>query len=231
MKQSIISTANSTSNLPITSTQSADATSQYSQDVQSNEKTNIFKCDASAVRRTKAIANRIKNALNAITKRFLSLTNRTMDQTPLIDAIRRQKLEAVDALIQNPTTNLNERDKYGTTPLMWAATTRNYAVIDALKDKGVDVNARDNLGRTALIWTVSSPGLNDSKSVKHLLNIKDIDVSLKDNFGDTALDHAEKWDKQGCEKQECIKLLRDFQTPQRLNCFEKLKLYFRSCRK
>ncbi len=220
MKQSIISTANSTSDLPITSTQPADAHLQYSQDVQSNEKTNIFKSlGASAVRRTKAIINSIKNAPNAIIKRFLNLINRimgqtpshTMDQTPLIDAIRQQDLEAVDALMKSSATNFNESDKFRGTPLMCAAFYENYTIIDALKGKGVDANAQDFLGNTALIWAVES-SVNNSECVKRLLTMKDIDASIKNNKGKTALDYAE-----ANKNEECIKLLRDLIALKNLN--------------
>ena len=189
MAQSITPIASSTNSLHTTSTQSADAYSgilQHSQGVQSNEKTNIFKSSgASAVWLTKAI----KNALNAITKWFLSLVNRIIGRTPLIDAIKQENMQALHALIQNPTTNFNERNKKRETPLIYSVRRGNYEAVDAMKTvKGLDANAQDDWGNTALICAVSAD--HSGECVKLLLKYTGIDANIKGIKGKTALMYA-----------------------------------------
>jgi ankyrin repeat protein len=60
------------------------------------------------------------------------------------------KTEQAAALL-NSGDDLNQRDKDGTTPLMWAAVQGSLDLVKALVEKGAQVNAKDNRGRTALM--------------------------------------------------------------------------------
>jgi hypothetical protein len=82
--------------------------------------------------------------------------------------------------------NVNARDDYGYTPLMWAAQEGYIQTLEALIKRGADVNARDKAGRTALlIATVKG----HQAIVKSLLAHR-ADPTLKANNGISALEYA-----------------------------------------
>ena len=49
-------------------------------------------------------------------------------------------------------TNVNVRDKYGSTPLWWAARSGRKEIPELLIAKGADLNAKDDAGTTPLDW-------------------------------------------------------------------------------
>ncbi|TVR52637.1 MAG: ankyrin repeat domain-containing protein [Spirochaetaceae bacterium] len=63
--------------------------------------------------------------------------------------------------------DLDARDRYGLTPLMYAARyNRSVEVLRLLLDAGADVNARDSDGNTALM---SAAGSNENPEITQLL--------------------------------------------------------------
>lgn len=82
--------------------------------------------------------------------------------------------------------NVNARDDYGYTPLMWAAQEGHVMTMGALLKRGADVNARDKQGRTALlIATVKG----HTEIVKSLL-AHHADPTIKASNGVSAIDYA-----------------------------------------
>ena len=79
--------------------------------------------------------------------------------------------------------DVDARDSYGRTPLMWA--TDDLGVVHYLVDKGADVNAKDINGETPLM---KAAFLGRLDVVRYLVR-KGADVNAKDNNGETAL----KW--------------------------------------
>ncbi len=75
--------------------------------------------------------------------------------TPLSYAVILNNMEMVKALLPK-TTNINEQDIDGITPLMWACYNEhdNPAIIQALLDAGAAVKPEDKKGQTALDWAL-----------------------------------------------------------------------------
>ena len=85
--------------------------------------------------------------------------------------------------------NIDEQNKFGTTPIMWAAMyTSNPAVIDVLIKNGADINdPRHKDGYSPLIWSVRC---NRRASITEHLCKLGADVSRTDNYDWHALDWA-----------------------------------------
>lgn len=84
--------------------------------------------------------------------------------------------------------DLNARDQYGQTPLMYAASEGDSAdVLDALLKAGADVNAQTDAGWTALMYAVRDA--EDLALPLHLLNAAG-DPTLRNSDGQSAADLA-----------------------------------------
>jgi len=77
------------------------------------------------------------------------------DKTALMEAARRVYIDIAWDLI-NAGADVNAKDNYGTTPLIFAAISGSTEIMQALIDKNADVNAKDRNGRTALIEVLST---------------------------------------------------------------------------
>ena len=97
----------------------------------------------------------------------------------LCEAGNTVKVEA--ALING--ANVNAKDNYGRTVLMWAAINGHTETAELLLKHGADVNAENNYGRTALMWAA----VNGKTETAELLLKHGADVNAKDNYGWTAL--------------------------------------------
>ncbi|MBR0279272.1 MAG: ankyrin repeat domain-containing protein [Synergistaceae bacterium] len=97
----------------------------------------------------------------------------------LCEAGNTGKVEA--ALING--ANVNAKDNYGRTVLMWAAINGHTETAELLLKHGADVNAENNYGRTALMWAA----VNGKTETAELLLKHGADVNAKDNYGWTAL--------------------------------------------
>ena len=85
--------------------------------------------------------------------------------------------------------NIDEQNKFGTTPIMWASMyNSNPEVITVLKKNGADINDRRHKdGYSPLIWSVRC---NRNPTItEKLLELK-ADISTKDKYDWTALDWA-----------------------------------------
>jgi ankyrin repeat protein len=82
----------------------------------------------------------------------------------------------------------DSKNKYGRTPLSWAATNgREAAVKLLLATDGVDPNSKDNDGRTPLSWAAEG---GHEVTVAQLLAKGGVDPDSKDNSGRTPLSWA-----------------------------------------
>ena len=96
-------------------------------------------------------------------------------------------LEAVEQHIK-AGTDLNEKDMYGSTPLIIAATFGKTDVALALIEAGADLNIVNNDGSTPLI---TAAFLCRTEIVRALLD-KGADKTIKNNAGRTALDSVSR---------------------------------------
>src|SRR5580704_4006356 len=84
----------------------------------------------------------------------LSLPSWAVD-IPLFDAIRRDDIATVQALLKGGT-HADVRDETGTTALMYAGIYASPAMLQLLLDKGADPSAANNNGSTALMWATGN---------------------------------------------------------------------------
>ena len=82
--------------------------------------------------------------------------------------------------------DVNVRDNYGRTPLIWAVDSGDLDLVNFLVAKGADVNAKDKSDKTPLMRAAFK---GDLEMVKGLVD-KDADVNAKDKWGATPLMEA-----------------------------------------
>ncbi|MGI8990236.1 MAG: ankyrin repeat domain-containing protein [Bryobacteraceae bacterium] len=94
-------------------------------------------------------------------------------------AIRSGDIASLRTLLK--TSDVNGKDKRGTTPLMYAAAYGNLETMRMLLAAGADVNARNALDATALMWCAS-----DIEKVRLLID-KGAEVNARSKLGRTPL--------------------------------------------
>jgi ankyrin repeat protein len=94
-------------------------------------------------------------------------------------AIRENNLPVLRTLLKS--TEVNTRDKRGTTPLMYAAASGSVDAVRTLLAAGADANAANDFGATALMW-----GITDAEKIRVLL-AAGADVKAKSKMGRTPL--------------------------------------------
>ncbi|KAF2905112.1 hypothetical protein ILUMI_01061 [Ignelater luminosus] len=83
--------------------------------------------------------------------------------------------------------NVNEKDKFGLTPLHVAVRTAMTEMVEILIRNGANTNATDSSGKTPLHWSVIEGSLD---ILKLLLAAKGMDANVVDDHGRTALHYA-----------------------------------------
>jgi ankyrin repeat protein len=97
-----------------------------------------------------------------------------------------QVKEAVSLLVEKDA-DLESKDRYGRTPLSWAAEKGLKAVVRLLLEKGADPESKDaKYGRTPLSWAA----VNGHEAVMRLMLEKGADPESKDMHGRTPLSWA-----------------------------------------
>lgn len=91
-------------------------------------------------------------------------------------------------LLEDPSYEINAKDKFGNTILHQAVRYPNYKMIKLLIEKGADVNAKDESGITPLHEAVFC-GKKDIENICALLE-EGADVNAVDESGNTALHYA-----------------------------------------
>ena len=102
------------------------------------------------------------------------------------EAAKQGNLEAVKQHLADGA-DVNAKDKYGLTPLHYAAWQGRNEIVELLTANGADVNAKDVDGGTPLHEAAS----DGRKEVVELLIDNGADVNVKDDRGMTPLDWAE----------------------------------------
>lgn len=87
--------------------------------------------------------------------------------------------------------NVNERNEYGDTPLIWAAGDGNPEIVGLLVEKGADVNACNKFGDTPLFEAV----WDGNTETVELLLLEKADVNARDMHDTTPLHAAARMDK------------------------------------
>ncbi|TLD17067.1 uncharacterized protein PgNI_00723 [Pyricularia grisea] len=94
----------------------------------------------------------------------------------------------VQILLDTGEVDVNTKDKYGQTPLSWAARQGHEAVVRILLDTNkVDVDSKDRFGQTPLSFAA---GRGYETVVRMLLDTGKIDINSKNKYGRTPLSFA-----------------------------------------
>lgn len=100
----------------------------------------------------------------------------------MINAARNNNIKELQRLLATGD-NINSKDRYGYTALMWAAYSGHAAVAQCLLTAGSDLEAKDKLGHTALRWAAQ----NGHVAVVQCLVTAGAELEAKDKWGMTAL--------------------------------------------
>jgi hypothetical protein len=103
----------------------------------------------------------------------------------------------VSSLLASEGVDVDSKDdKYGQTPLSWAAENGHEAVVKLLLEKGADMESKSNNGRTPLSWAAK----NGREAVVRLLLEKGADVESESNNGQTPLSWATRYGHEAVVK-------------------------------
>jgi ankyrin repeat protein len=136
-----------------------------------------------------------KNGHEAIVKLLLEKganvepKDKIIDWTPLSRAAQKgYEAIIVKLLLATEGIDVDLKDKYGRTPLLWAAANGHEAVVKLLlATEGIDVDLKDKYGRTPLSWAAA----NGHKAIIKLLLPKG-NARTEDTVGRTPLSFAAK---------------------------------------
>ena len=118
-----------------------------------------------------AIKHKLQNCFNLFksNKDLIDQKDPQNGKTALIYLIKKKYRNAFSFRIQDFSSQINEPDSRGVTPLMHAVMENNYDLVLELVQNGADMNAKDNEGATALQRAMSK---NYIDIIKYLVNKK-----------------------------------------------------------
>jgi uncharacterized protein len=129
----------------------------------------------------KAFFQQVRGGQLEVVRRFLSagMSPDVQDQgfTPLLEAARRGYSEMAQELIGGGA-DVNAKDPYGVTALMFSLIAGSTGTASMLIEKGADVNPRDTDGRTALIEALTSENEIPPEIVESLIR-RGADVNIR----------------------------------------------------
>lgn len=138
----------------------------------------------------------------------------------LLQAARHNEYNKIVRLISIEGADVNTVDKYGRTPLMWAALNSNIYAIETLLRFHPNLNLQDNDGNTAIhLALLPSPeqivsseeriNSNDYKTLRMILAAGE-DPSIRNKQGKTILDLAQDKPAQDLMTLAAIRMIRRY---------------------
>ena len=104
-------------------------------------------------------------------------------ETALTRAISGNNMEMTTSLLQNPSININETNRFGRTPIFLAAREDDMSLVEKLITRDADINQSDNCGDTPLHMAAL---YNHSETIKTLVDAGG-DLNARNNRGHTPL--------------------------------------------
>jgi ankyrin repeat protein len=102
----------------------------------------------------------------------------------IIEFARQGRLDIIQEIIEdNPLHPIDERDKHGKTPFIYAAQNNHVNILEFLTGEGADINVLDSYGNNALGLAI---GCGSFEAAKYLLNLN---VSTNSTFNGQPLIH------------------------------------------
>jgi thiosulfate/3-mercaptopyruvate sulfurtransferase len=102
----------------------------------------------------------------------------------IIELSKNGRLDLIrDIFESNPLHPINEKDKYGKTPFLYAAQNDYLNILEYLNNEGADINTIDNYGNNALSLAI---GFNSFSTAKYLL---DLGISANSKFNGEPILH------------------------------------------
>jgi ankyrin repeat protein len=127
---------------------------------------------------SQVVQNRLE-AVNLFTETGMDPNVAQDGKTVLLEACRRGYSEIGVALIE-AGAEINARDSYGVSCLMFSAITGSNELIHKLIEKGVEINAQDNYGRSALIEALTTENDIPLETYKALIDAgADVNVRIE----------------------------------------------------
>ncbi|MCL1469256.1 ankyrin repeat domain-containing protein [Argonema antarcticum] len=114
--------------------------------------------------------------------KYVLLNSFGLTPTSVYEAVYKGDVDTVRRYLEQGG-NVNAKNKYGNTLLLWAAQNNRKDVAELLIAKGADVNAKNKDGNTLLLWAA----WYNWKEVAELLIAKGADVNAKNKDGYTLL--------------------------------------------
>lgn len=93
----------------------------------------------------------------------------------------------IQVMIENGA-DLNEKDRYGYTPLHWAIYNDDFKIVKLLLENKANINIQDEFGNSASHWGAD----NDNYDIMLLLIKGGVDVNIKNDSSETALFYSIK---------------------------------------
>jgi len=115
-----------------------------------------------------------------------NLNGNTFESTDIFSIAKSASPSQLVAMLE-PDQDLNQKDAYGQTPLMYASSNNNAEAVQILINMGADANLQTDDGWTALMYAAR----DNPENIKTLL-INGADSELENNDGQTALDIAKE---------------------------------------
>ena len=116
---------------------------------------------------------------------ILGISGCATSKSALMNAASMGDIETVQKLVKNGA-NINEKDRSGYTPLIWAIYSNKVEAVKAFIQMGADIEIQDKSGYTPLILAVSW----SHSDIAKLLIEKHANVNAKSDNGTTALIYA-----------------------------------------
>jgi len=152
-----------------------------------------------------------------------------LDLTTLDDAIENDDFNKVKEIVSKNPGVVEARDKYGYTPLIYAASCSKFCIAKWLIEKGADINVRANGGQNALMWAFH---FGNVEFIIHMIE-KGVDLNLLDDDGEFVLiTIVNNWlnNDSKCQLLDLIKEYEVLLNPKTKKEFHKsrLKILFKS---
>ena len=157
-----------------------------------------------------AIYSKNKNNLIIFKNLLLKINNQTVNKL-LISIIKKEtsSIDAIKLLIAHEKINVNYKDSYGWTPLIFSCIhLHNIKIIELLIESGANINIKSH-GKTLIMFAIRNSSTYRHLEIIKLLIKKDSKINYQDHHGITPLMSCFVMHFNALIRYDIIKLLLD----------------------